>query len=547
MTTNRSRPSDHGISRQTFLRGAVSVLASAAVFPTTRAAADPATGWGGLASSIGGTITTEMSIIPHSAPDIPNPGRGMYDWNGVIDFPIGSAATWPIGPEYYLRCNWSDIQTGNGTYNWAFLDNYIETAASNGQRFGLCVMPIDPWAANGVPSYLWGTSAVTAYSYGGFTWYEPNYNDPNYLTAACDFIAALGARYDKDERLAWFEVSLYGDWSEGHCSQSIEDLGLPVAAPANSIAALGYYDGYENQLIILASITQLVDAHISAFPNTQLICPGYGACYPIPKLLSEAYTAGQIAKPEGYRNDGLSADPASWFGFDLRPTWAVDPSNYYVTTNDPMLSVVTNRWKVAPIPTECGGYTAYDVCISNVCNFGVSMVSSQNAGGTTDDLATAIIYSGYRYAVSSITAPATIASGSALPIAVRWNNYNVAPTYDNWQVTYQLRNSAGTVVSSVNSSFNLKTLFNPNQCSSVPGQGAAPVNPGPPLGASTTDTTSISTAGLASGTYTVAVLVTWNEHKAGATTTWNYPPMNLAQTPGPNSDGSYPLVNVTLT
>lgn len=55
MMTNRSRPSDHAVSRQTFLRGAVSMLATGAVFGTARAAADPA-GWGGLASSIGGSV-----------------------------------------------------------------------------------------------------------------------------------------------------------------------------------------------------------------------------------------------------------------------------------------------------------------------------------------------------------------------------------------------------------------------------------------------------------------------------------------------------------
>ncbi len=56
MTTNRSRPLDHEISRQTFLRGAVGVLATGAVFGTARAAADPTAGWGGLASSIGGSV-----------------------------------------------------------------------------------------------------------------------------------------------------------------------------------------------------------------------------------------------------------------------------------------------------------------------------------------------------------------------------------------------------------------------------------------------------------------------------------------------------------
>ncbi len=55
MTTNRSRPPSHGISRQAFLRGAVT-LATGAVFGTGPAAADPATGWSGLASSIGGSV-----------------------------------------------------------------------------------------------------------------------------------------------------------------------------------------------------------------------------------------------------------------------------------------------------------------------------------------------------------------------------------------------------------------------------------------------------------------------------------------------------------
>ena len=58
MTTNGSHPLDRGISRQTFIRGAVKVLATGVVFGTTRASADPGTasGWGGLASSIGGSV-----------------------------------------------------------------------------------------------------------------------------------------------------------------------------------------------------------------------------------------------------------------------------------------------------------------------------------------------------------------------------------------------------------------------------------------------------------------------------------------------------------
>ena len=44
MTTNRSRPLEREISRQTFLRGGVGMLATGAVFGTTRAAANPVSG-----------------------------------------------------------------------------------------------------------------------------------------------------------------------------------------------------------------------------------------------------------------------------------------------------------------------------------------------------------------------------------------------------------------------------------------------------------------------------------------------------------------------
>lgn len=55
MTTNH-----RGISRQTFLRGA-GMLATAAMFGSARAAADPTAGWGGLASSIGGNVLLPTS------------------------------------------------------------------------------------------------------------------------------------------------------------------------------------------------------------------------------------------------------------------------------------------------------------------------------------------------------------------------------------------------------------------------------------------------------------------------------------------------------
>lgn len=75
MTTSSGRQAEplselsgKGISRQTFIRGAAA-LASGAVFGITRAAADPGapSGWGGLASSIGGSVLLPASGVQFSS------------------------------------------------------------------------------------------------------------------------------------------------------------------------------------------------------------------------------------------------------------------------------------------------------------------------------------------------------------------------------------------------------------------------------------------------------------------------------------------------
>ncbi len=77
MTTNRSRPLDlslhRGVSRQAFLRGAFSMLATGAVLGTARAAADPGAGWGGLASSIGGRV-----LLPGNGPQF-STGKQVFN------------------------------------------------------------------------------------------------------------------------------------------------------------------------------------------------------------------------------------------------------------------------------------------------------------------------------------------------------------------------------------------------------------------------------------------------------------------------------------
>ena len=117
-----------------------------------------------------------------------------------------------------------------------------------------------------------------------------------------------------------------------------------------------------------------------------------------------------------------------------------------------------------------------------------------------------------RLEVSPLTA------GHPTTFTATWENVNVAPTYDQWEVKYQLRGAKGIAWSAA-SALNLRRL--------LPTQGK-------PLKA--TDTFSLP-AGLPAGSYTLTVQV--------VDPTNTVAPMRLADA-GRTSDGAYPLGTVTV-
>jgi hypothetical protein len=146
-------------------------------------------------------------------------------------------------------------------------------------------------------------------------------------------------------------------------------------------------------------------------------------------------------------------------------------------------------------------------------------------------------YAGYRYAATSATVPASAAPGSALPITVRWTNFGTAPSYDNWQVVYELRDSDNTVVKTVQSALTLRTIAAEQNYTDTAQDPASAAND---------DTLSLPTAGLPAGNYKLDAKVVWNEHKPHGNNTVNYPPMTLAQA-GRDNDGGYPIGSIQLT
>ena len=483
------------------------------------------------------------AVIPFSAIDLVNPKRGQYQDLGVTLYPQSTAASYPAWPgtdDAGTRFLWSQIQpTSANSYDFTMIDKAIAAARANNQRFHFRVMSFASYGYGGdtvigVPAWLRATpGATTDCHFGGKTYVVPNWNADAYLSPLGHLIAALGARYDHDERVEWFEFSGYGDWSENHIGFIADNLGAPGPSADDSIAQLGYYSQYGDQSITKASITRIVNATLAAFPDTQIIVLDDN-----PEITRQLLAASPT-RPVGIRADCLGVYPPPQI-------WATDPDSWYVQNGDPVITMLRARWRTAPVVTEwCdsqpdGPIAYFQQAIKDTVNYHVSLVASNVMAPSPDmhDMwARTDKYAGYRYAVTSARLPATARAGSDLRITVRWNNFGTAPAYDKWQVSYEVRNSADNVVAIVQSGLSLRDIVaEQNYTNSAQD----------PDSVASDNALWLSTAGLASGNYKLIAKVVWNEHKLSAINAVDYAPMTLAQA-GRDNSGGYLIGSFRLT
>jgi hypothetical protein len=483
------------------------------------------------------------AVIPFSADDLVNPKRGQYQDIGVALYPQSAAGGYPAWPgtdDVGSRFLWSQIQpTSANSYDFTSIDNAIAAAQAHNQRFHFRVMSFasSGYSGNtviGVPAWLRATPGATNdYHSGGKAYVVPNWNADAYLNPLQHLIAALGARYDHDERVEWFEFSGYGDWSENHIGFIADDLGAPGPAPDDSIAQLGYYSQYGDQSINKASITRMVNATLAAFPDTQIIVLDDN-----PEITRQLLAASP-RRPVGIRADCLGVYPPPQI-------WATDPNSWYVQSDDPVIATLRARWRTAPVVTEwCnsqpdGAIAYFQQAIRDTVNYHVSLVASTVMAPSPDmyDMwARTNKYAGYRYAVTSATVPASAPAGSSLPITVRWTNFGTAPSYDHWQVSYEVQNDADKVVAVVQSGLSLGDIAaEQNYANSAQD----------PASVTADNAVWLSTAGLTQGNYKLIAKVVWNEHKPNSINAVNYAPMTLAQA-GRDTGGGYLIGSFRLT
>jgi chitodextrinase len=441
-------------------RRAVAALAGFALLAAGIAAAGPA-----AASSADYTPVAAGVPARPAAPATPDPaltGHSLTAASGALDNPDKGLVTYYSAgdnenstSEYPHSMQWSyfalsQVMTDPDNcqdYDWSAVDAMLSEVASYGNtaaiRFYLEYPGGSP--ADGIPACFTGHVSTRADSYWDTT--SPDYDSPFLLSAVGDFIAALAARYDGDPRIGFIQAGIVGLWGENH------------TWPYNGDPASG---GYPNYMPTNADFAKIVDDFADDFHRTQV-----EVRYP--------YTAGGAASGLniGYHDDSFCALEGSPLQGVTLPE-SLGGASYSQLQLD-LNQGTENKWITSsmggevypPIQSDAfanypNGSTADDVdnmqdCINLTHATWMLDQGSQGTASTDTGTDAAVNDMGYNFTANNAYFKST-ASGSA-EVGVQISNSGVAPFYYPWTMSLGLENSAGQVVQTWNTPWDIRTIM----------------------------------------------------------------------------------------
>lgn len=446
--------------------------------------------------------------------DFSRPGAGAEKWHYDWVVPIPNVQ---IQDQYFRFC-WAGLNPGDGLYDWSFFDQQLKSAIDNKYKFSFGIMTqydvsgSAPGVVNfpeggnsAYPKWLhdkFQAESVKDYKYAS-SW-VPNWNSPSYFAALEKFYKALNDHlYNTTYKnvkfsdvILWIDIRGYGNFGEWH--------GYPWKTnepAANAVTA--------------ASLIKIIDIHKISFPNFQLQAmiagfdPGQWSKMP-PEVTYKLLTDGNNAGPFGWRRDSWG-NTEPWY-----PAILENNSGSY--NGKAFKTLIMDKWKTAPITGEPCCNSNYAELGNQVTRYHVVSFGNSNYGSVVgSNVVAASKLAGHRITIEGGSISTDPGAGKPFTVKLKWKNNGTSPTYENWNVVFELRNSSNATVWSGNSSFKLKLFL--------------------PEASSREITDNFTLPAIAAGTYKLVLVI-----KDPAGYRQPYP---LAIT-GRNSDGSYNLNTVTI-
>lgn len=385
-----------------------------------------------------------------SSTDFLRPGAGAESWyeepwNNVESpqIPAGNSNMLDM----YRRFTWRDFETTTqGAYSWTVFDQRMNAAIDAGRKLNFGVMPCDesvyqaPLVGGAYltyPTYLHNQmqGAPTNerdWIENGFMW-VPNWNSEFYLSALEDLLIAINDHLNTTtysgvlyrNAVNYIDLRGYGNFGEWH------------TYPWTSETPTG-------RTATVASLIRIIDAHTDAFPNHPLIAlsdgfANWGDASTPNQVVLYLLNASNAWGPVGWRRD-------NWGNPNYADRLIDNPVSYNGQSAQPLIMA---RWQTSPIVgepwngnadvSENGAECPYYDFQNQVETYHANSFGNGNYQSLSSCMMTnvrnASRVSGYRLALTSggYTIDATFI------INLYWQNLGVAPTYEHWNVMYELR------------------------------------------------------------------------------------------------------------
>jgi len=406
------------------------------------------------------TTSLNFNEIPYSDPDFLAPGRGTEEWMVMnqVNIPLEGVNSQPH--DAYYRFEWTNIEKSKGVYDWTVMDAAFKRAIDKGQKFSFGIMPMCSSCSGSLvnnaklsyPLYLHNemqSEASKDWIYNGY--WVPNWNSSYFLTAWENMLKAVASHinntYINGVRLAsvvnYIDIRGYGNWGEWH-NYSYGN-NEPTANKATT-----------------STLLRLIKSHQYAFPDIRLVALSdafdTGNWSDVPAevgyyLLTASNNAGQF----GWRRDNWG-DPAPWYRDKLENNNTFYNGHYFK-------DLIMNKWKYAPIvgePSSCctinGGTCQYweleaQIRRYHTLSFGNGNLESPTSTCVRNNVRNAAKASGYRLLIRDGSISSSLSAGTQFTLKLNWQNVGITPTYEKWNVVYQLKNTANEIVWSGTSSF----------------------------------------------------------------------------------------------
>ncbi len=402
-------------------------------------------------------IAQSSFSISQLSNDYVRPGAGAEQWLGQFTMNLPGPA------DVYWRFHWaSDFQPGNtaqNSYNWSAFDAQVQAAIRGGQKFsfdimslcGACGTDSKPNVAGGGMVYpVWLHNAMQNESVkdwiDGDGMWRPNWNGV-YLSAWAALNQAVNNHINNTSYngvpfknvIRYIGAGGYGDYGEWTNNK-------PGQGPngANATAA---------------SLKSIIDGTVQSYPNFQVVClmatfDGNQLSNTMipPEVGYYALTTSNNAGKLGYRRESWG-DPAGY-----NDNWSTSNPVSYNGLN--FGTAISNIYKYAPVvgePLDLGVTNNYSDIMREFTNAHVNSCGNgnfdgvQNNGTAIGNFTAAIKASGYRLTLSG-------GNINGNTVSLSWQNNGLSPTYENWTVTFELRNG-NNVIYSQNSSFSPKLFM----------------------------------------------------------------------------------------